>query len=87
MAHSLQAKKRIRQTERTSAVNRARVGRIRTFIRAVEEAVTSGDKARAEAALKAAQPEIMRGVTRGVMHANTASRRISRMARRIKKLA
>jgi len=87
MAHSLQAKKRIRQTVRTTAVNRARVGRIRTFIRAVDEAVESGDKVRAQAALKAAQPEIMRGVTRGVIGAKTASRRISRMAKRIGKLA
>ena len=87
MAHTRQAKKRIRQTERQTAVNRARKSRIRTYERSVEEAITGGDKARAAAALKAAQPEIMRGVTKGVLHKNTAARKISRLNKRIKALS
>ena len=84
MANSPQAKKRARQNEARFAVNKMRRSRIRTFLRAVEEAIASGDQAAATAALKAAQPEIMRGVTKGVMHKNTASRKVSRLAARVK---
>ena len=80
MANSPQAKKRARQIERRTAVNKARKSRIRTFLRAVEEAIASGDKATATAALRAAQPELMRGVTKGIFHKNTASRKVSRLA-------
>ncbi|MBM2575860.1 30S ribosomal protein S20 [Jannaschia sp. Os4] len=83
MANSPQAKKRARQNERRFAVNKARRSRIRTYLRKVEEAIASGDKAAAEAALKAAQPELMRGVTKGVLHKNTASRKMSRLASRV----
>ena len=83
MAQHKSAKKRIRQTARRTVVNRARMSRIRTFIRTVEDAIASGDKDGAEAALRAAQPEIMRGVTKGMLHRNTAARRISRLAARV----
>ncbi|GIT92784.1 30S ribosomal protein S20 [Jannaschia pagri] len=84
MANSPQAKKRARQNERRFAVNKARRSRIRTFLRAVEEAIASGDQTAAAAALKAAQPELMRGVTKGVFHKNTAARKMSRLAGRVK---
>lgn len=87
MAHTRQSKKRIRQTKRQTEVNRARKSRIRTFVRSIEEAIGSGDKTRAANALKAAQPEIMRGVTKGVLHKNTAARKISRLNKRIKALS
>ena len=87
MANSSQAKKRARQIERRTAVNKARKSRIRTFLRAVEEAIASGDKAAATAALRAAQPELMRGVTKGIFHKNTASRKVSRLASRVKALS
>ncbi|ABF65763.1 30S ribosomal protein S20 [Ruegeria sp. TM1040] len=86
MANSPQAKKRARQNEKRFAINKARRSRIRTFLRKVEEAIASGDKEAATAALRAAQPELMRGVTRGVYHKNTASRKISRLAARVKAL-
>ena len=84
MANSPQAKKRVRQIERRTAVNTARRSRIKTFVRKVEEAIASGDAAAAKSALQAAQPEIMRGAGKGVMHKNTASRKISRLAARVK---
>ncbi len=84
MANSPSARKRIRQTERRTAVNTARRSRIRTFIRKVEEAIALGDQSAAAQALKAAQPEIMRGVTKGVFHKNMASRKVSRLAQRVK---
>ncbi len=84
MANSPQAKKRARQTERRTEVNKTRRSRIRSFIRKVEEAITGGDKSVAAAALKDAQPEMMRGVTKGVLHKNTASRKISRLSARVK---
>ena len=87
MANSAQSKKRARQNEKRNDINTARRSRIRTFIRKVEEAIASGDKAAATAALQAAQPELMRGVTKGVFHKNTASRKISRLAARVKALA
>lgn len=86
MANSPQAKKRARQNEARFEVNKARRSRIRTFIRKVEEAIASGDKAVAAAALQAAQPEMMRGVTKGVLHKNTVARKISRLAARVKAL-
>ena len=84
MANSPQAKKRARQNARRLEVNKARRSRIRTHLRAVEEAIASGDKDAAAKALKAAQPELMRGVTKGVYHKNTASRKMSRLASRVK---
>lgn len=86
MANTPQSKKRARQNERRTAVNKARRSRIRTFLRKVEEAIASGDKEVATAALRAAQPEVMRGVTKGVFHKNTASRKISRLSARVKAL-
>lgn len=87
MANSPSSKKRARQIERRTAVNKARKSRIRTFIRKVEEAIQTGDQSVAREALRVAQPEIMRGVTKGVLHANTASRKVSRLASRVKALA
>jgi small subunit ribosomal protein S20 len=87
MANSPQAKKRARQNERRFAVNKARRSRIRTVLRKVEEAIASGDQTVAQAALRAVQPELMRGVTKGVMHKNTASRKMSRLAARVKAMA
>ncbi len=84
MANSPQSKKRARQNARRLEVNKARRSRIRTHLRRVEEAIASGDKDAAAAALKAAQPELMRGVTKGVYHKNTASRKISRLSARVK---
>ena len=84
MANSPQARKRIRQTERRTDVNRARRGRIRTFIKGVEKALEAGDAAAATEALKLAEPEVMRGVSKGVLAKNTASRKISRLSARIR---
>ena len=86
MANTPQSKKRARQNERRFAVNKARRSRIRTYLRKVEEAIASGDKDAASAALKAAQPELMRGVTKGVFHKNTAARKMSRLSARVKAL-
>lgn len=86
MAHHLSAKKRIRQTERRTEVNRARVSRIRTFVKKVELAIASGKKDEAFAALRAAEPEMMRGVTKGVLHKNTVARKVSRLSARVKSL-
>ncbi|ABG29936.1 30S ribosomal protein S20 [Roseobacter denitrificans] len=86
MANSPQAKKRARQNEARFQINKARRSRIRTFLRRVEEAIASGDKEAATAALRAAQPELMRGVTKGVFHKNTAARKMSRLAARVKVL-
>ena len=87
MANTPQSKKRARQNEKRYAVKKARRSRIRTFLRKVEEAIASGDQTAAAEALKACQPELMRGVTKGVMHKNTASRKMSRLASRVKSLA
>ena len=86
MANTAQSKKRARQAERRTDVNKARRSRIRTFLRKVEEALASGNAEAAAEALKAAQPELMRGVTKGVYHKNTASRKVSRLASRVKTL-
>ena len=84
MANTPQSKKRARQSEARYAVNKARRSRIRTFLRKVEEAIASGDQAAAAEALKNAQPELARGVAKGVLHKNTVSRKISRLASRVK---
>ncbi|MEM1377992.1 MAG: 30S ribosomal protein S20 [Pseudomonadota bacterium] len=84
MANSPQSKKRARQNTNRLAVNKARRSRIRTYLRRVEEAIASGDKEGAIAALRAAQPELMRGVTKGIYHKNTASRKMSRLSARVK---
>ncbi|TYB84917.1 30S ribosomal protein S20 [Oceaniovalibus sp. ACAM 378] len=86
MANTIQSKKRARQSEARFQVNKARRSRIRTFLRKVEEAIASGDKEAATAALRSAQPELMRGVTKGVVHKNTASRKISRLSSRVKSI-
>lgn len=87
MANHQSAKKRIRSNARRADVNRARVGRIRTYVKAVELAIASGDKTAAESALRAAQPELARGVRSGVMHKNTVARKMSRLAARVKGIA
>ena len=87
MANSPSSKKRALQAERRAEINKARRSRMRTFIRKVEEAIATGDQAAAAEALRAAQPEVMRNVTRGVVHKNTASRKISRLAGRVNALS
>ncbi len=84
MANTPQAKKRARQNEARFQVNKARRSRIRTFLRKAEEAIASGEKDAATAALRALQPELMRGVTKGVFHKNTAARKMSRLSARVK---
>lgn len=84
MAHHKSALKRIRQNERRREINRSRVSRIRTFLKRVEQAIESGDHTRARDALRQAQPELMRGVTKGVLHKNTASRKMRRLSARVK---
>jgi small subunit ribosomal protein S20 len=86
VAHHASAKKRIRQTAKRTAINRSRTSRIKTFVRKVEDALARGDQAAARAAFAAAEPEIRRGVTKGVLHINTAARKISRLSRRVKAL-
>lgn len=86
MANNPQSKKRARQVERRTDVNKARRSRIRGFLRKVEQAITSGDQAAAATALHAAQPELARGVTKGVLHKNTAARKMSRLSSRVKAL-
>jgi small subunit ribosomal protein S20 len=86
MAQHKSAKKRIRQTARRTAVNRARLSKIRTSIKNVEAAIASGDKAAAEAALRAAQPVIQGSARKTVLHRNTAARKVSRLAARVKAL-
>jgi small subunit ribosomal protein S20 len=87
MANTPQAKKRARQNEARFAINKMRRSRIRTELRKVEEAIASGDKAAAQAALKVAQPELMRGVTKGIFHKNTVARKMSRLSSRVKAIA
>jgi small subunit ribosomal protein S20 len=84
MANHKSAKKRIIRNAKRAEINGARISRIRTFIKKVELAITSGDKDAAQQALRDAQPEIMRGVSRGVIHKNTASRKMSRLSARVK---
>ncbi|HET9629014.1 MAG TPA: 30S ribosomal protein S20 [Novosphingobium sp.] len=87
MANTPQARKRIRRNEKRAEINGARIGRIRTFVKKVEAALAGGDKTAAAEALKAAQPELARGVARGVLHKNTASRKLSRLSKAVAKLA
>ena len=86
MANTPQAKKRIRRNATRATINHSRVSRIRTFIKAVESAIASGKKSDAADALKKVQPEIARGVARGVIHKNTAARKVSRLSKRVASL-
>jgi len=86
MANIKSAKKRIRQEQKRTENNRARMSRVRSFVRKVEDAIQGGDKKAAETALHAAMPEMQRGVTKGVLHKNTASWKISRLSKRVKAL-
>ncbi len=86
MANTPQAKKRIRRKERRAEINGNRLSRIRTFVKKVEAALAGGDKTAAAEALQAAQPELARGVARGVLHKNTAARKISRLTKRVSSL-
>ncbi|MEN9894264.1 MAG: ribosomal protein [Pseudomonadota bacterium] len=86
MANTTSAKKATRKIARRTEVNKSRRSRVRGFVRKVEEAIASGDKVLAQAAFKAAEPELMRAATKGVLHANTASRKVSRLASRVKAL-
>ncbi|WP_407518939.1 30S ribosomal protein S20 [Methylobacterium oryzisoli] len=86
MANTTSAKKMTRKIAKRTAINRSRRSRMRTFMRKVEEAIASGDAASAQAALSAAQPEIMRASQKGIVHKNTASRKVSRLAARVKAL-
>ena len=87
MANTPSAKKRIRNTLRKTDINKSRRSRIKTFVKKVEEAIETKDAKSAMDSLKAAQPEIMRGVTKGIFHKNTASRKISRLSSRIKAIS
>ena len=87
MANTPQAKKRIRRNDRRAEINGNRVGRIRTFIKKVESALAAGDKTAAATALVEAQPELARGVAKGVLHRNTASRKFARLTKRVSALA
>jgi small subunit ribosomal protein S20 len=87
MANTPQAKKRIRRNARRAEINGARVSRIRTFVKQVESAIAAGDKEQALAAIRKVQPELARGVSKGVVHKNTAARKISRLTRRVAALA
>ncbi len=84
MANHKSAKKRIRRNANRAEINKSRVSRIRTFLKRVETAIASGDKIAAQTALKEAQPELMRGVSKGVLHKNTASRKMSRLSAQVK---
>jgi small subunit ribosomal protein S20 len=86
MPHHKSAEKRLRQTVSRTAVNRARMSRVRTFVKKVEVAIETGDKAAAQSALQEAQPELHRATTKGVMHRNTVARKLSRLAARINAL-
>jgi small subunit ribosomal protein S20 len=86
MANTLQAKKRVRRNAKREVINKARRSRIRTFVKKVEIALETGNADEAKVALKEAQPELMRGVTKGVLHKKTASRKVSRLAKRVKAL-
>ncbi|MAK60069.1 MAG: 30S ribosomal protein S20 [Ponticaulis sp.] len=87
MANTRSAKKMVRKIARRTEVNKARRSRVRSYVRKVEEAIASGDKSAAQAALKQAQPELMRAVTKGVMHKNTSSRKVSRLSKRVGAMA
>ena len=84
MANHKSAKKRIRRNANRAEINKSRISRIRTFLKRVESAIASGDKGAAKTALKEAQPELMRGVSKGVLHKNTASRKMARLSAKVK---
>jgi small subunit ribosomal protein S20 len=84
MAHHKSAQKRIRQTARRTIVNIARIGRMRTYVKKVEQAIEAGDRAKAQDALRQAEPEMMRTANKGIVKKNTMSRRVSRLSKRIK---
>jgi small subunit ribosomal protein S20 len=86
MPHHKSAEKRLRQTDKRTAVNRARMSRVRSFVKKVETAISSGDKAAAQTAFQVAQPELHRATTKGVMHRNTVARKLSRLSARINAL-
>jgi small subunit ribosomal protein S20 len=86
MPHHPSAEKRLRQTVKRTEINRARMSRVRTFVKKVETAIASGDKSSAQSALQEAQPELHRATTKGVMHKNTVARKLSRLATRINAL-
>ena len=86
MANTPQAKKRILRNTKRAAINRARVSRIRTFVKQVESALDAGNKDEAKAAIARVQPELARGVARGVLHKNTAARKLSRLTKRVSAL-
>ena len=86
MPHHKSAEKRLRQTEKRTVINRARLSRVRTFVKKVETAIETGDKAVAQSAFQVAQPELHRATTKGVMHKNTVARKLSRLATRINAL-
>ncbi len=86
MPHHKSAEKRLRETEKRTVVNRARLSRVRTFVKKVEAAIETGDRASAQSALQLAQPELHRATTKGVMHKNTVARKLSRLAARINAL-
>ena len=83
MANTPQAKKRIRRNDRRADINGARVSRIRTFVKQVEAALAAGNKDQAAEALRRVQPELARGVSKGVVHKNTAARKVSRLSKRV----
>lgn len=83
MANTPQAKKRIRRNTNRAVINGARVSRIRTFVKQLEAAIASGDKDQAQAAIRKVQPELARGVAKGVVHKNTAARKLSRLTKRV----
>jgi small subunit ribosomal protein S20 len=87
MANTASAKKAARKIERRTEINKVRRSRVRSYVRKVEEAIASGDKEAAQAALVAAQPELMRAATKGILHENTAPRKVSRLNRRVKALS
>lgn len=87
MANTRSAKKMVRKIARRTEVNKARRSRVRTYVRKVEEAIAAGDKQAAQDALKAAQPELMRAATKGVMHKNTSARKVSRLSKRVGAMA
>ena len=86
MSHHKSAEKRLRQTEKRTIINRARLSRVRTFVKKVETAIETGDRAAAQSAFQLAQPELHRATTKGVLHKNTVARKLSRLALRINAL-
>ena len=86
MPHHKSAEKRLRQTEKRTVINRSRLSRVRTFVKKVETAIATGDKAAAQSAFQQAQPEMHRATSKGVLHRNTVARKLSRLAARINAL-